>query len=418
MRASTAPLREREFRLLFASRTISLLGNAIAPVALAFAVLDLTGSKTDLGLILFCREVPLVVFLLAGGIWADRIPRNKVMMSANVVSAFAQASAAALLVSGNAEVWHLAALAAVNGGASAFFFPASAGVVPQTVPASLLQQANALLQLAMNTAMIGGAAIAGFLVAGVGSGWAIAVDAGTYLLAAGCVALMRLPPVVREQATNLLHELGVGWREFRSRTWLWVIVLQFSFMLMVVLGAFSVLGPVVADDELGGAKAWGAILTGWSAGLVAGGVIGLRFRPRRMLLAATIAILALPLPLVALGFPLSVPATAAVAFIAGLGNEIFGLLWHTTMQQEIPPEKLSRVYSYDALGSVGLVPLGYALAGPAAEAFGVRATLWGAAAIGIGVTLLVLLVRDVRTLERRVTPSPSPATGDPESATA
>ena len=165
MRASTAPLREREFRLLFASRTISLLGNAIAPVALAFAVLDLTGSKTDLGLILFCREVPLVVFLLAGGIWADRIPRNKVMMSANVVSAFAQASAAALLVSGNAEVWHLAALAAVNGGASAFFFPASAGVVPQTVPASLLQQANALLQLAMNTAMIGGAAIAGGLVA-------------------------------------------------------------------------------------------------------------------------------------------------------------------------------------------------------------------------------------------------------------
>jgi predicted MFS family arabinose efflux permease len=401
VRRSGAPLREREFRLLFAGRAISLVGTAIAPVALAFAVLDLTGSKTDLGLILACREIPLVVFLLAGGIWADRIPRNKVMMSANVVSAFAQASTAGLLITGTAEVWHLAALAAVNGGSSAFFFPASAGVVPQTVPASLLQQANALLQLAMNTAMIGGAALAGFLVAGVGPGWAIAFDAGTYLLAAGCVALMRLPTVMREQATNFLHELAVGWREFRTRTWLWVIVLQFSFMLMVVLGAFSVLGPVVADDELGGAKAWGAILTGWSAGLVAGGLIGLRFRPRRMLLAATLAILALPLPLVALGFPLSVPATAAVAFVAGLGNEIFGLLWHTTMQQEIPPDKLSRVYSYDALGSIGLVPLGYALAGPAAEAFGVRATLWGAAAIGTLVTLAVLLSRDVRTLERR-----------------
>jgi hypothetical protein len=147
-------------------------------------------------------------------------------------------------------------------------------------------------------------------------------------------------------------------------------------------------------------------------------VIGLRFRPRRMLLAATLAILALPLPLVALGFPLSVPAIAAVAFVAGVGNEIFGLLWHTTMQQEIPADKLSRVYSYDALGSIGLVPLGYALAGPAADAFGVRATLWGAAAIGMGVTLLVLLVRDVRTLERRPTPSPSPATGDLGSATA
>ncbi|HEX4931207.1 MAG TPA: hypothetical protein VFV62_10910, partial [Gaiellaceae bacterium] len=186
-----------------------------------------------------------------------------------------------------------------------------------------------------------------------------------------------------------------------SRTWLWVIVLQFSLLLMVTMGAFSVLGPVVADEELGGAKAWGAILTGWSAGLVAGGLIGLRFRPRRMLLAATLAILALPLPLVALGFPLGVPAIAAVAFCAGVGIEIFGLLWHTTMQQEIPTEKLSRVYSYDALGSIGLVPLGYALAGPAAEAFGVRETLWGAAAIGIGVTLAVLFVRDVRTLERR-----------------
>jgi len=401
VRRSAAPLRERQFRLLFAGRTVSLVGTAIAPVALAFAVLDLTGSKTDLGLILFCRELPLIVFLLVGGIWADRLPRNRVMMGANVACAAAQAVTAALLISGNAEVWHLAALAAVNGGASAFFFPASAGVVPQTVPASLLQQVNALLQLAMNTAMIGGAAVAGFLVAGFGSGWAIAVDAGTYLLAAVLIGSMRLPMVVREHGANFFHELSVGWQEFRSRTWLWAIVLQFSVMLMVVLGCFSVLGPVVADEELGGAKAWGAVLTGWSAGLVTGGVIGLRFRPRRMLLAATVAILALPLPLIALGFPLSVPAIAAVAFVAGMGNEIFGLLWHTTMQQEIPPDKLSRVYSYDALGSLGLVPLGYALAGPAAEAFGVRATLWGAAAIGIGVTLAVMLVRDVRTLERR-----------------
>jgi MFS family permease len=410
VRASAAPLREREFRLLFAGRTIALVGGAIAPVALAFAVLDLTGSKTDLGLILAAREIPLVVFLLVGGIWADRLPRNYVMVGANVVSGLAQAATAVLLIADRAEVWHLAALAAVNGASTAFYFPASAGVVPQTVPVSLLQQANALLQLAMNTAMIGGAAIAGFLVAGVGPGGAIAVDAFTFFLAALLLGSMRLPAVVREEATSFLHELGVGWREFRSRTWLWAIVTQFSFMLMVVMGAFLVLGPVVADEELGGPTAWGLILTGWSAGLVVGGLIGLRYRPRRMLLAATLAILALPLPLVALGFPLSVPAIAAVAFVSGIGNEMFGLLWHTTMQQEIPPDKLSRVYSYDALGSIGLVPLGYALAGPAAEAFGVQATLWGAAAISVGVTLAVLLVRDVRTLERRVTPSPSPAT--------
>jgi MFS family permease len=401
VRRSAAPLREREFRLLFTGRTISLVGSAIAPVALAFAVLDLTGSKTDLGLILAAREVPLIVFLLVGGIWADRLPRNRVMVGANVASALSQAVAATLLITGAAEIWHLAALASVNGAASAFFFPASAGVIPQTVPAPILQQANALLALAMNSAMIGGAAVAGFLVAAFGPGWAIAIDAGTYLAGASLVVLMRLPAVEPNESTRFISELAVGWREFRSRTWLWVIVLQFSFLLMVTMGAFSVLGPVVAAEELGGAKAWGAILTAQAAGLVAGGLLGLRFRPRRMLVAATLGILVIPAPLLALGFPLALPAIAAVAFLAGIGNEIFGLLWHTTMQQEIPPDKLSRVYSYDALGSIGLVPVGYALAGPVAEAIGVRATLWSAAAIGVAVTLAVLAVRDVRSLERR-----------------
>ena len=386
MRASTAPLHEREFRLLFAGRITSLFGSAIAPVALAFAVLDLTGSKTDLGLVLAAREIPLIVFLLAGGIWADRLPRNVVMVGANVFSALSQAAAAALLIAGSAEIWHLAALAAVNGGASAFFFPASAGVIPQTVPATILQQANALLALAMNSAMIGGAAVAGFLVAAFGSGWALAIDAGTYLVGASFVALMRLPAVRPDESPRFLSELAVGWREFRSRAWLWVIVLQFSFLLMVTIGAMNVLGPVVAAEELGGAKAWGAILTAEAAGLLAGGLLGLRFRPRRMLVAATLGILMVPAPLVALGFPLGLPAIAAVAFLAGAGSEIFGLLWHTTMQQEIPADKLSRVYSYDALGSIGLVPIGYALAGPVAEAIGVRATLWGAAAVGVGVT--------------------------------
>ena len=405
MRRSAAPLREREFRLLFAGRTISLAGSAIAPVALAFAVLDLTGSKTDLGLVLAAREVPLVLFLLVGGIWADRLPRNRVMVGANTISALAQGWAAVLLITGAAELWHLAALAALNGGASAFFFPASAGVVPQTVPAPILQQANALLSLALSSAMIGGAALAGFLVAAFGSGWAIAVDAGTYLLGALVIALMRLPAIEAGESKNFRHDLATGWREFRARAWLWTIVLQFSFLLMVCIGTFSVLGPVVADEELGGPKAWGAILTGQAAGLVVGGLIGLRYRPRRMLVAATFGILLLPLPLVALGFPLSLPLLVASAFVAGVGIEIFGFLWHTTVQQEIPPDRLSRVYSYDALGSIGLVPVGLALAGPVADAIGVRATLWGAAAIGAAVTVAVLAVRDVRTLERS-TPTP------------
>jgi MFS family permease len=401
VRRSAAPLREREFRLFFTGRTISFAGSAIAPVALAFAVLDLTGSKTDLGLILAAREIPLIVFLLVGGIWADRLPRNRVMVGANLCSALSQAVAATLLITGAAEIWHLAALASVNGAASAFFFPASSGVVPQTVPAPILQQANALLALSVNSALIGGAAVAGFLVAAFGPGWALAIDAGTFLVGAGFVAAMRLSAIEPGETPRFLTDLAIGWREFRNRTWLWVIVLQFSFLLMVTVGAFSVLGPAIADEELGGAKAWGAILTAQAAGLVAGGLLGLRFRPRRMLVAATFGILAAPAPLVALGFPLGLPAIAAVAFLAGIGHEIFGLLWNTAMQQEIPPDKLSRVYSYDALGSIGLVPVGYAIAGPLADAIGVRATLWGAAAIGVAVTLAVLAVRDVRTLERR-----------------
>ena len=401
MRGSTAPLREREFRLLFTGRTISLFGGAMAPVALAFAVLDLTGSKTDLGLILTARELPLVAFLLAGGIWADRLPRNVIMVGANVVSGLSQVILATLLIADVAEIWHLAALAAVNGSATAFFFPASAGVVPQTVPTPLLQQANALLSLAVNGTAIGGAAVGGFLVAVFGPGVAIAVDGLTFFVGAVFIALMRVSAAEQEETPRFFADLAVGWQEFRSRPWLWSIVLQFSILLAVDFAAFSVLGPVVADEDLGGASAWGAILAAQAAGLLAGGLVGLRYRPQRLLLVATLGILLMPAPVFALGFPLALPLLVVVAFVSGIGIEIFGLLWHTTMQQEIPAEKLSRVYSYDALGSIGLVPIGYALAGPVADAIGVRATLWGAAAIGAAVTLAVLAVEDVRTLERR-----------------
>jgi MFS family permease len=407
-RRSTAPLREREFRLLFTGRTISLLGGAMAPVALAFAVLDLTGSKTDLGLILTASQLPVVLFLLVGGIWSDRLPRNVVMVGANLVSALSQATLAALLITDRAEVWHLAALAAVTGAATAFYFPAASGVVPQTVPAGLLQQANALLSLALNATRIGGAALGGLVVAVVGPGTAIGFDAATYAVAALVIARMRVAGAEPEARASFLSDLVDGWREFRSRTWLWVIVLQFSVLLAVEMGAFLVLGPVVADEELGGPGAWGAILTAEAVGLVVGGLVGLRFQPRRMLLVATFGILLLPLTTFTLGFPLALPWIVLASFVAGFGLEIFGLLWHTTMQQEIPPAKLSRVYSYDALGSLALVPMGLALAGPIAELIGVRATLWGAAAIGTAVSLAVLLVRDVRTLERRVPATPSP----------
>jgi MFS family permease len=394
------PLGGREFRLLFLGRVVSMLGNAIAPVALAFAVLDLTGSKSDLGFVLAARSVPQVLFLVFGGVVADRLPRHRVMVASSLVSGASQGGIALLLLTGNAALWHLVALVAVNGASSAFFFPASSGVIPQTVAPPQLQQANALLRLAVNATWIAGAAIGGVLVAATSPGWAILVDAATFALGAVFIGLMRLPAGLRMKGSTVLDELSEGWSEFRSRTWLWAIVLQFSIVNAVETGALSVLGPVVAKRDLGGAGAWGLILALQSAGLVTAGFLMLRLKPRRMLLVATLGVLLMGLPVIALAAPAPLAVVAGAAFVAGVGIETFGVLWDTTMQQEIPKEKLSRVYSYDALGSFVLIPIGLAAAGPVADAVGVQAALVGAVVLLLAATIPILGVRDVRELRR------------------
>jgi MFS family permease len=401
VRTTLAPLGEREFRLLFLGRTVSMVGNSFASVALAFAVLDVTGSKADLGYVLAARSLPQVVFLLAGGVWADRLPRHHVMVASNVASGASQAVLAALLLMGAAGLRELILLAAINGTSSAFFFPASSGIIPQTVPEPLLQSANALLRLALNASFIGGAALAGLVVAASSPGWAVAVDAATFCIAAALVGAMHLPATLRLPGSRFLAELGEGWREFRSRTWLWAIVLQFSIVNAVEGGAVYVLGPSVAKAHLGGAAPWGGVLAAESVGLLAGGVAMLRLRPRRMLLWATFGMFLTPLLPLALAFPLSLPLVIAAAFAAGIGLETFGVLWDTTMQQEIPGEKLSRVYSYDALGSFALIPLGLSAAGLVAASIGTRTTLFWVVVLIAAATAPVLLIRDVRTLERR-----------------
>ena len=376
-RLQLGPLRERSFRFLFLGRTTSFIGNAFANVALAFAVLDLTGSKADLGFVLAARSLPQVLFLLVGGIWADRLPRHRVMVVSNVVSGLSQGAIAVLLLTGQAEVWQLLVLAAVNGLSSAFFFPAATGIVPQTVPQRMLQQANAILRLGQNASWIGGAALGGLVVAATSPGVGIAVDAATFFVAAVLLAMIRIPATLRMEASNFFAELRDGWREFSSRTWLWVIVLQFGFVNAMILGVEGVLGPAVAKEHLGGAAAWGLILTAQSLGLVAGGLLLLRLRPRRLLLAGTLAfLLTIPFPL-GLAGPLPVVALILLAALAGIGLETFGIMWDTTMQQEIPQEKLSRVYSYDALGSFILIPLGVAIVGPVSEVIGTRDTILG-----------------------------------------
>jgi MFS family permease len=395
------PFGHRDFRLLFLGRTTSFVGNAFANVALAFAVLELTGSKADLGYVLAARAAPQVLFLLAGGIWADRLPRHRVMVASNLLSGLSQSAVAALLLSGHARIWQLGVLAAVNGMSSAFFFPASTGIVPQTVPRPLLQSANALLRLGLNASFIGGAALGGLIVAATSPGVGIACDAASFFLAALFIRLIRIPVSLRMEGSTFLADLGEGWREFSSRPWLWAIVAQFGFVNAAEQGCTWVLGPAIAKAHLGGAAAWGLVLTAQSLGLVAGGLLLLRLRPRRLLLTATLGFL-LTIPfLLALSAPATLVVVVAAAAVGGLGTEIFGVLWETTLQQEISQERLSRVSAYDALGSFVLIPLGVAAAGPVAQAIGTRETILGAAALSLTVTLAVLLVRDVRTIERR-----------------
>lgn len=403
MKLAAGPLREPEFRLLFAARTVSMSGSAMAPVALAFAVLDtLHGSATDVGYVLVARQAPVIVLLLVGGVWADRVPRHRVMVGSNLVSGSAQAGLAALLLTQHAQLWNLIVLSGVNAGANAFFFPASTGIVPQTVHETLLQTANSMLRLSLNGANIAGAALGGIVVSAVGPGWAIAFDAASFLAAAAITARMRIPALLREAGSTMLHELRVGWHDFWSRTWLWSIVLQFSLLIAAEGAALDVLGPKVSKTHFGGAGAYGAILAATVAGSVVTGVLLLRWRPRRTLLTATFAIMPLALPMLAFARP-EPPAVVAVAsFVAGAGLGIFGVLWDTTMQQEIPQDRLSRLSAYDALGSICLSPLGMAAAGPLAAAVGFRDAFLICAAVVVGATLPVFGVRDVRTMTRRV----------------
>jgi len=415
-------LRERQFRLLWLGQATSSLGNGLVPVALAFAVLDLTGSATDLGLVLMAQTLPLVAFLLVGGVWADRLPRQLVMVSSDVIRGGSQAVAAVLLVTGRAELWHLIAIAAAFGTAEAFFQPAYTGLVPATVSASRLQQANALLGLSSSAAFIVGPALAGVLIA-VGGTWvAFTVDAATFAVSAASLLAMRLPALKRPaERTNFLADLAGGWRELVSHTWLWVIILWATTYLFVVVAPFFVLGPLIAKESLGGASAWATIATAWGIGALLGGALALRWKPERPMVAccALVLVEAIPLSLLALRAP--VLAIAGAQLFGGLAMGFFMAVWTTTLQQHIPEDKLSRVSAYDWMGSLAFLPLGYALAGPVAAWIGVSTTLWISVAWVLISTVAVLAVPGVRRL-RRKEPSPPqaeaalPATLEPAEA--
>lgn len=397
------PLQERPFRLVWLARTSSAFGDALIPVALAFAVLDVGGSATRLGLVLASFTIARVAFTLAGGVWADRLPRRLVMIASDVVRAAVDAFTAFALISGFMTFWMFLATAATFGAASAFFGPASTGLVPQTVSPARLQKANALLGLSQSATSLFGPAVSGLLVATVGPGWVFGIDSASFVASAGFLVALRIPHAARAVSENFLRELVDGWREVTSRSWLWKSFVVFALGNLGGAGIW-VLGPLVAQRSLGGAGAWGIILTGQAAGGILGGTLAYRLHPRRPLVAAFGAWLLTCLPLLALAPPLPTLLIAAAGAAFALGITFGNTIWETMLQQQIPAAALSRVTSYDLLLSFVFIPIGSAAAGPLADGIGLRATLLASAALIVVVNAGIFLVPSVRRLEA---PQPS-----------
>lgn len=404
-------LRERNYRLLFAGQALSQLGDQMTPVAISFAVLDRGGSARQVGIVLGAGTAAMVLLLLVGGAIADRLPRRLVMLSADVLRFVVQAAVAVILLTGHWQVWELASLEVFWGIGAAFFTPALTGLLPQLLSGDHLVQGNALQNLSWSLGAVVGPALAGVLVAASGAGTAVAVDAASFAVSALSLAHVRLPSRVRSAGpkTSMLGDLRAGWRAFASRRWLWGIVVEFGLWHLLVFAPFIVLGAVVAKAHLGGAPAWGLVLSAFGTGALAGGAVALHWRPKRPLLAATLATLGfVPLPAL-LAEAVTVAAIAPVAFVAGAGFAVFGTQWDTTLQRHIPHELLSRVSAYDWLGSLALLPVGYVIAGPISDAIGIPATLWGSSVFMVLAVGAVLSLPEVRRLPAQPAQQGGPA---------
>lgn len=392
----------RNYTLLTAAAIVTGLGTHGALIAAAFAVLQSGGDGGDVGLVAAARTLPLVLFLLIGGAIADRVPRHRVMVAANALNCVSQAVFAVLVLAGDPQLWQMMLLTALCGTGQAFFSPAAEGMLMSSVTGDQAGRAFALFRMAMHGAAIGGAALGGALIAAVGPGWVLAVDAAAFAVAGALRAFLDVSHIrPREPGGGLLADLRDGWKEFSSRPWLWGIVAQFSVVVAVVGAAEAVYGPLVARDELGGAGPWGIALAAFGVGTLGGALLMMRWKPRRMLLAGTLCVFPLAAPSAALAVPLPVAGLAAVMLVSGVAIEVFGVAWMMALHQEIPEELLSRVSAYDWFGSVAMLPLATALAGPAESLFGRRESLWGCAALVVLVTAAVLFVPDVRNLTRR-----------------
>lgn len=398
-RSALAPLQHRNFRWYFFADAVNLAGSAMSSVALAFAVLSVSSSATALGAVLAANTVPLILFLLFGGVIADRLPRVLIVRVGNVAAALTQGTAAYLVITGQAHLWMLIVLEALNGVVLAVLFPALQGMFPQLVPHGMLQEANLLQSMARGALRVVGPTLSAWLVVTVGAGWALAFDALTWLASAVLLAWVSIPPPSRETSHSMLSELREGWSVFRGTTWLWGVVVVFSILNAIHIGAWSTLGPPRAKETFG-AQGWGLVLSAESIGLLVTTVVLLRRRLARPLRTGMVGIAAVGPALFMLGAYPHLWAVAVAAFVAGAGIEVFSLGWQLAMQENVEERMLSRAYSYDALGSFVAMPIGQLAYGPLALHFGYTGVL---VVSGIAYSLLALLTlgsRSIRSLGR------------------
>jgi MFS family permease len=400
MKSYLGVLRHHSFRYLFLGQSASMIGDRAVVVALALYITQRTGSATDLGLVLAAQTLPLVGLILFGGVWADRLPRHRIMIVTDVSRALLHGLLAILIFSGGAAVWQIMVIEALFGAAQAFFQPAYSGLLPQTVPEAEIQEARALTESVGNVAFLVGPALATALVLGIGAGEAFVFDAATFVLSAAL--LLRVHPRPRGEASApapMLRELHDGWREVRSRTWVWVTILVFTGSVLAVFAPWYSLAPIVARDTYGSAGVFGLLETVGGFGAVVGAVAGLSWRPRHPLFTGMLMIIAWPLSaaLLALHAPLELAVVAV--FGTGFGFSLLMIWWETALARHIPPTALSRVSAWDWMGSLALLPLGYAIAGPLAHSFGARTILGVGSAIGLVLIVVGVLPRSVRELD-------------------
>ena len=415
LRGRLGALEEREFRLLWFSRVVSDFGDRFGVIGLAFAVLAIEKSATALAYVLAARAVASVSLFLVAGVWADRLPRQRVMLASDVGRGIATAAMAVLLLTDHAEIWHLVVLAGLYGAAEAFFGPASQGLVPQTVNPSRLQQANGMMSLSRNATTIAGPAAAGVVIALSSPGWAIAVDAATFGVSAAFLLRMRLA-FTKPAKQAFLADLREGWSEFTRRTWVWVCVCHFALFQAAALAPFFVLGPLIAEEELGGASAFATITVFAGIGSVIGSLAAIKFHPDRQLLAAFLSLLVWAPVLSAYAVAAPVWVISAFALVASAAINFAGTIWFTVLQQQVPQHALSRVSSYDWAGSALFLPLGYILVGPLADRFGAADVLYAAAAWTVVSSVAILAIPSVRSLRRRDA-QPETSEFDPLTAT-